>query len=69
MLGTTAAALAGGTALAAYLNAKFHIKKDLSSIVRIRQAQKAHDNAGTAVFHSVRPLTVYGFRARDITRL
>ncbi|GAD91589.1 hypothetical protein PVAR5_0161 [Paecilomyces variotii No. 5] len=44
-IGTAAAALAGGTALAAYLNAKFHISKDLSSIARVRQAQKTHDNA------------------------
>ncbi|KAJ9213165.1 hypothetical protein DTO166G4_5158 [Paecilomyces variotii] len=44
-IGTAAAAVAGGAALAAYLNAKFHIAKDVSTIRRLRQAQKAHDNA------------------------
>ena len=46
--GTAAtAAVAGGTALAAYLDGKFHIRKDLSAISRIKKGEREYKQAGT----------------------
>ena len=46
--GTAAtAAVAGGTALAAYLDGKFHIHKDLSTISRLKKAELGYKKAGT----------------------
>jgi hypothetical protein len=46
-VGTATAAAAGGAALAAYLNAKFHLAKDLSSLVASHRANKTYGRAGT----------------------
>jgi hypothetical protein len=46
--GTAAtAAVAGGTALAAYLNGKFHIRKDLYGISRLEKGKREYKKAGT----------------------
>jgi hypothetical protein len=48
--GTAAtAAVAGGTALAAYLNGKFHIRKDLYRISRLKKGKRGYEKAGTCV--------------------
>jgi hypothetical protein len=49
LTGETAAtaAVAGGTALAAYLDGKFHIRKDLSAISRLKKGERAYKQAGT----------------------
>ncbi|KAJ5180144.1 hypothetical protein N7492_003354 [Penicillium capsulatum] len=44
-LGTAAAALVGGTTVAAYLNAKFHIKKDITGIVHLKQSERNYARA------------------------
>ncbi|KAJ5612749.1 AMP-dependent synthetase/ligase [Penicillium lagena] len=44
-LGTAAAALAGGATVAAYLNAKFHIAKDVSSLVNLKKSERGHARA------------------------
>ena len=51
LTGRTAATavVAGGTALAAYLDAKFHISKDLSSIARLKKGERDYKQAGTYV--------------------
>jgi hypothetical protein len=50
--GTAAtAAVAGGTALAAYLDGKFHIHKDLSTISRLKKAERGYKKAGTCREH------------------
>lgn len=41
-----AATLAGTTAAAAYLDAKFHVRKDLSSLYRLHSATKQYAQAG-----------------------
>ncbi|KAJ5984775.1 hypothetical protein N7522_011971 [Penicillium canescens] len=48
-LGTAAAALLGGATVASYLNAKFHIKKDVSSILTAKKAEREY---ARAVSHS-----------------
>lgn len=40
MIATTAAIAAGGWAAAAYLDAKFHFRKDVENIVRMKQGEK-----------------------------
>lgn len=46
--GTAAtAAVAGGTALAAYLDGKFHIRKDLFMISRVKKGEREYRQAGT----------------------
>ncbi|KAJ5670558.1 uncharacterized protein N7477_005921 [Penicillium maclennaniae] len=44
-LGTAAAALAGGATVAAYLNAKFHIKKDISSVLSAKKGERQYAQA------------------------
>ncbi|KAJ5895931.1 Isopenicillin N epimerase component 1 [Penicillium subrubescens] len=44
-LGTAAAALAGGATVAAYLNAKFHLNKDVSAIWSLKRSERALANA------------------------
>ncbi|KAJ5698944.1 Isopenicillin N epimerase component 1 [Penicillium macrosclerotiorum] len=44
-LGTAAAALAGGATVAAYLNAKFHIKKDVSALWALKRAERIYSSA------------------------
>ena len=39
--------MAGGTALAAYLDAKFHVRNDLSLIYRVKKSEWAYEKAGT----------------------
>jgi hypothetical protein len=41
------AAVAGGTALAAYLDGKFHIRKDLSMISRLKRNEREYKKTGT----------------------
>lgn len=52
MIGTAAAALVGGATVAGYLNAKFHIQKDISSLVTVRQSQRQYDNASMVIIYS-----------------
>ena len=44
--GTAAAALAGGATVAAYLNAKFHLKKDISSVLTAKKGEREYAQAG-----------------------
>lgn len=44
--GTAAAALAGGATVAAYLNAKFHITKDVSAVLTVRKGEREYQKAG-----------------------
>ncbi|EPS28542.1 hypothetical protein PDE_03488 [Penicillium oxalicum 114-2] len=44
-LGTAAAALAGGTAVAAYLNAKFHLGKDINAIWSMKKSERLYAKA------------------------
>ncbi|KAJ5925300.1 hypothetical protein N7454_007939 [Penicillium verhagenii] len=44
-LGTAIAALAGGTTLAAYLDAKFHLRKDTRAVIAVRGAERAFARA------------------------
>jgi hypothetical protein len=44
--GTAAAALLGGTTVAAYLDAKFHIKKDVKAVLTLRQGEREYASAG-----------------------
>ncbi|KAJ5092454.1 AMP-dependent synthetase/ligase [Penicillium alfredii] len=44
-LGTVAAALAGGATLTAYLNAKFHISKDVSSLFWVKTGEREYSRA------------------------
>ncbi|OQE21824.1 hypothetical protein PENSTE_c011G08129 [Penicillium steckii] len=44
-LGTAAAAVIGGTTVAAYLDAKFHIKKDVSAILTARKGEREYARA------------------------
>jgi hypothetical protein len=45
------AAAAGGVALAAYLDGKFHIRKDLAVISRLKKAEREYKKAGTCAEH------------------
>lgn len=45
--GTAAAALAGGATVAAYLNAKFHLRKDMSAIWSLKKAERSLAQART----------------------
>jgi hypothetical protein len=38
--------LLGGATVASYLNAKFHIKKDVSSILTAKKAEREYARAG-----------------------
>ena len=46
-IATTAAAIAGTSAAAAYLDAKFHISKDVGTIGRLKAGEAAYVKAGT----------------------
>jgi len=54
LLGTVAAATAAGLSGLAYLDAKFHIRKDLTAIRRMSRGMEAWQNAGefVAVFQA-----------------
>lgn len=49
-IGTAAAALLGGTTVAAYLDAKFHIRKDVSAVLTLRKGEREYANAGKRLF-------------------
>lgn len=49
--GTAAAALVGGTSVAAYLNAKFHITKDVSAVLSVKRGEREYAKAGTHPLH------------------
>lgn len=49
--GTAAAALAGGATVAAYLNAKFHLNKDVSAIWSLKRSERALASARTYLLH------------------
>jgi hypothetical protein len=42
----TAAAVAGGTALAAYVEAKYHIGKEVGMLVHMKRAERDYKKAG-----------------------
>ncbi|KAJ5980234.1 hypothetical protein N7481_007532 [Penicillium waksmanii] len=44
-LGTAAAALLGGTTVAAYLDAKFHIRKDVKAVLTLRKGEREYASA------------------------
>ena len=46
MSGSTVAALAGGVTAAAYLNAKFHVQKDLRTLITMARAMRKATAAG-----------------------
>lgn len=49
------AAVAGGAAVTAYLNAKYHLGKDLDLLILLKRAQKDYDKAGPlSSFHHER---------------
>ncbi|CAG8302074.1 unnamed protein product [Penicillium salamii] len=43
--GTAAAALLGGATVAGYLNAKFHLKKDVSGLLALKRAERQYSSA------------------------
>jgi hypothetical protein len=49
MIGTAAAALFGGATVAGYLNAKFHIQKDVSTLVTMKHAERQYANASMVI--------------------
>jgi hypothetical protein len=51
----TTAAVAGGTAIAGYLNAKYHIGNDLKTIIRLKRARKDYEKAGSLCPTVLRP--------------
>lgn len=51
MIGTAAAALVGGATVAGYLNAKFHIRKDISSLVMVKHAERQYANASMIIIY------------------
>lgn len=57
MIGTAAAALVGGATVAGYLNAKFHIQKDISSLVTVKHAERQYANASMiiTIFRRLQP--------------
>lgn len=48
-IGTVAAAVIGGTTVAAYLDAKFHIKKDVSAVLTLRKGEREYARAGKSI--------------------
>jgi hypothetical protein len=55
----TSAAIAGATAAAAYLEAKYHIKKDIVSVYRLKKSEKVVQKAGTCyIFITGKKLSV-----------
>ncbi|CAG8894283.1 unnamed protein product [Penicillium salamii] len=44
-IGTAAAALLGGATVAGYLNAKFHLKKDVSGLLAMKRAERQYSSA------------------------
>lgn len=48
--------MAGGTAAAAYLDAKFHLRKDFASIYRLHSATKQFTKAGTVPLPCTTPI-------------
>lgn len=48
----TAAALAGGTTLAAYLNAKFHLSKDANALWALKKGEREYAKAGMLLVSS-----------------
>lgn len=50
--GTAAAALVGGATVAGYLNAKFHIQKDISGLFTLKRAERQYANAGMFIYYS-----------------
>lgn len=47
----TTAALVGGATVAGYLNAKFHIQKDVSNLVTMKHAERQYANAGMFTYY------------------
>ena len=52
MIGTAAAALVGGATVAGYLNAKFHLQKDISNLVTVKSAERQYANASMIIIYS-----------------
>lgn len=49
--GTAAAALIGGTTVAAYLNAKFHFTKDVRAVLTVKKGEREYAKAGKCIDH------------------
>jgi hypothetical protein len=47
------AALAGGTALIHYLNARYQIGKDVGLVMRLKRGQKDYEKADLSLLHSM----------------
>ena len=56
---TAAAAVAGTTVAAAYLDAKYHISKDVRMIAKLKIGEREYAKAGTVAAHLLAPRPIW----------